>query len=645
MKIIRPLETVPRERAAAIEPAPAVRIADDVLRRLNHYPGRTLTRAALDVEATHRLRHLGLTGMERSAGVVAGLEVGVEPMEEPASGDRRDETSVLPWDGEADRTPRGRCRLTISPGRGLCANGEDVVLARPLRVPLDAIPHDETATGEPSGPPRGVGFVILQPICGETPGDPDEMDPCEMDPGEEGYRDYRRVDGCRVVWMPWPSALGRLPAPGPRFRNILAYRIFTYETASSGADAVFPWEKTGLPLALMQVARDGTVVFVDRWSVVRRGGAPRPKTPLFPGRGTVFLWQARMEQLHEHLRDLFASGTTPEVAADRFRYLPPVGVLPKDVLDTSTHRSRFFPGAYRLEAAPIPLEQLEWVVEAAASLKPVDLDAPDGLILYVPVPQEFYDPNLLLKEHADPTLQETIDTLLQEIGLLLGRQANLRDQASVVVGSIRKAAVPAYPDPDPDAQPGEIAFTENTLRNVYRKKTLDRLTALADQTLKPYSLTPSEKQALDRLQTGSVNDPEYLDLTAFIEDLDDKIRRSNDAVDLGFLKVQTDIYRMRQILLGDEKATRLATSPVLADIAKGESSHATEQHLRTFFARAKASEPMEPAPRSATATASAGASGRPPFPLRHLQRHPEGLWISPGNRSPLLPKRPEKTSC
>lgn len=609
MKIAPSFQRVARERAVAVEPAPAARVSDAFLRRLNHYPGRTLTRSSLDLEATHRMRHLALTGMERSAGVVFGLEVGLEPVPQAESieGGGSEASSTT----EVTRAPRRRYGLTISPGRGLCANGEDVVVPRLLKILVDEIPSYDAVMRKETTPPQGVGIVILQPISGEIPGMPDELDPCALDPAEEAYEDYRRVDGCRVVWMPWPTALGRLPAAGSRFRNALAYRIFSHEAAFSGADCVFPWDELGLPIALMHVARDGTVLFVDRWSVVRRGGAPRPKPPLFPSRGTPFLWQARIEQLHDHLRDLLASGLALTEVSNHVRYLPPVGIVPISVLDAQTRRCDFFPGSYRLEATPIPMEQVEWVVEAAASLKPVDLDTADALMLYLPVAQQHYDPKLLVKEQADPSLQRTIDALLQEIDVLLGRRSDLRDQAPIVVGSFQRGAVPVYPDPDPDAQVGETVLSEAMLRDVYKNRTLQALRVLVDETLKPYSLTPAEKQALARLKTGSVHDPEYRDLAAFIEGLDQGIQRSNDAVDLGFLKVQTDIYRMRQVLLGDEKATRLATSPILADIARGETSYATEQHLKTFFEKMKLPQSPEPSPRSAASSKAAlsGAEG------------------------------------
>lgn len=585
MKIFPPRRWEKDERVVLMDPAPAMRV-EEGLRRLHHYAGRTLTKTALDRESAHRDRYLALTGMERSAGVVFGLDVGVEPSTDPGFEPVMDDRVEVRDDVERC-LPSGKASwiVTLSAGRGLCLNGEDVVVPRPMRVALDHIPTWDQKD-DACAPPRGVGVLVLEPVVGKMPADPNDMDPCELDPQEEAYVDYHSVDGCRLVWMPWPTVELPLPAMGSRFRNRLAYHIFFQEAASGEADPIFPWEKVGVPVALLQIDDNGAVIFLDRWAVVRRGGAPRPQRSIFAGRGTPFLWQARMEQFHQHLREVLASNGSMDEAVAPFRYLPPVGVLPVKVLDLKRQRIDFFPGNYRFEAAPVPLEQVEWIVEIAASLKPVDLFSADALMLYLPVPQELYDPRLLLTEEMDPSLQQAIDALLQDIGLWLGRRKDLRSQAPVVLGSLDVRTIPGDPQTDPEAQPGEKVLEHGT-PDVYRNKTLETLARLVDHTLAPYALTPEERQTLQLLKTGAQENPHYKDLRTFIEALDDKIRQSDDAVDLGFLKVQTDIYRMRQILLGDEKATRLATSPVLADIAKGETSRATEAQLKDFFEKSR----------------------------------------------------------
>jgi hypothetical protein len=61
--------------------------------------------------------------------------------------------------------------------------------------------------------------------------------------------------------------------------------------------------------------------------------------------------------------------------------------------------------------------------------------------------------------------------------------------------------------------------------------------------------------------------------------LRDKVNRANDRVDFGFIRLQTDIYRIRQFILGNEAATKLATSPVLAGIARGQTAVATKEDI------------------------------------------------------------------
>jgi len=68
-------------------------------------------------------------------------------------------------------------------------------------------------------------------------------------------------------------------------------------------------------------------------------------------------------------------------------------------------------------------------------------------------------------------------------------------------------------------------------------------------------------------------------LLDFIEFLQAKVNAANDKIDYGFIRLQTDIYRIRQFILGNEVATKLATSPVLAGIARGQTAVATKEEI------------------------------------------------------------------
>jgi hypothetical protein len=74
-----------------------------------------------------------------------------------------------------------------------------------------------------------------------------------------------------------------------------------------------------------------------------------------------------------------------------------------------------------------------------------------------------------------------------------------------------------------------------------------------------------------------------LGLEGFIAYLKSRADRADDLVDYNFVKVQTDIYRVRQLVLGTTAATRLAISPALASIAQAETAVASSERISGFF--------------------------------------------------------------
>ena len=72
-------------------------------------------------------------------------------------------------------------------------------------------------------------------------------------------------------------------------------------------------------------------------------------------------------------------------------------------------------------------------------------------------------------------------------------------------------------------------------------------------------------------------------LEGFIAYLTSRADRADDLVDFGFIKVQTDVYRVRQLVLGTTAATRLAVSPALATIAKAETAVASQEQISNFY--------------------------------------------------------------
>ena len=83
--------------------------------------------------------------------------------------------------------------------------------------------------------------------------------------------------------------------------------------------------------------------------------------------------------------------------------------------------------------------------------------------------------------------------------------------------------------------------------------------------------------------------------------------RRDDAVNLGYLRVQTDMYRLRQTVLKQSQASRFAVSPALTQIADLDNASATREQLSDFYGTVKS---------AAQLTRPDGATKPPTFPIR-----------------------------
>lgn len=69
----------------------------------------------------------------------------------------------------------------------------------------------------------------------------------------------------------------------------------------------------------------------------------------------------------------------------------------------------------------------------------------------------------------------------------------------------------------------------------------------------------------------------------FTAAIEAKLKITNDKIDFGFVRARTDIYRVRQFMLGNDAASRLVTSPAIADIAsRDEGARATGERIKDF---------------------------------------------------------------
>ncbi|MGG6297047.1 hypothetical protein ACQ4M4_21850 [Leptolyngbya sp. AN02str] len=317
--------------------------------------------------------------------------------------------------------------------------------------------HSEAATDLPR-----AGILLLQPVETTLLDAPKSQEVCGVDLDREAFLDRRTVEGCRLVFYLWPQALKPLPALESteaaaihRWRNRLAHIIFNYELQLP-AEQPLPWETLGVPIALLGFDSSWRPLFCDRYAVVRQGGEIKPLSlPIAPV-GNPFLWQARILQFVEQLADLTPLQLPANVLADHFGQLPPVGYLPPQMFDIANRRLPFFPGQYDIQAAPVPLEQLDLVFHESAPLLPFDISrdaAADQVQVLVPVPQKWYEPELLQVAEVDPEFGETLLEFTRRRNEWLYRRQLLRDQIAVLARAIA-GAVPLYPE-DPDALDNE----------------------------------------------------------------------------------------------------------------------------------------------------------------------------------------------
>lgn len=578
---------LPDERVVDVAPRFSPRVGEPFVRRLNFVPGRALTADALNLERRFWDTQTELLGRAVNAGIVDGLALELL--------DDRAETAAI--------------RLT--PGSGITDLGEDVWLPRPLTAKLADIPASEPLLEE-SLHPVGLVGLFLKPVraIGALAFNPE--DPCPVDPEAYAYNDLVTQDGVQLCWarldsgdpvaLPPPAkrarpvrpvggaagdeaVLGRLsstnvllpPAPllgqpDPQlvptsvYRGMVAQRLIEQESAARRRSSDPPWARHGLPVGVLQVTEDGSVLFVDRFAVARAGGAVRE-----PAMGASLgisptLRRARFDQFLDHLQALRGEAADLSQATLFFRELPPVGVLPASVLNRVSLSCGFFPANYVMEAAPIQLAQMESLLAARAGLAPFDLARRDYVQILVPVPDHLYHPRLLIQEE----ISDEFDKAIKEAHLREGQhRAELAELQSV------ETFVTAALDIKTATGKALATVEEGSAAAALRDRSVKILEELAGQT-ETVPLSAIEKaqiapdlfaQAAIALAQGKPVETEYLGLRPVVERMAQQIDTGNDQADMGFLRLQSDIFRLRKQMVGESDATRLAVSPVLANLA------------------------------------------------------------------------------
>lgn len=522
MQVIRKIERpIPGERVLEVVPPMLPYTAQAAAPRMRgqFFSGRALTHLALTAEQRARMSGLALLAEAVAPGVIHGLEVGFERGE--GAGD--DAIVLLPGralapsgeDIELGYTVRtGVEDIPIEPtGLRLAATGDDALrnlisggtditlgLLRE-RGALDRVPHAMVLTAVP------VTVLI------DTTGRLDT--PCPNATGEGAFSEIAWEDGFQLRWVPWPAdhSLPIWSPDGtkvePKFRNRLAYAVFINERDRSsltdrvralgqerlaekdpqrqreidgqiqglrGRARAWPWEQLGAALAVVGFDAGMRVHFADRGAVVRQGGGRRNRSALVPLAGDDVLWQARVAQLVEHLAEHCAGLPAEELQkkelARLFDWLPPAGILPKDMIDVAAGRQFIFPPNFDVQAQPVPLDMVDALIAESAPLAPFNLSLRDQVQILVPVPARFFERDLLrLDERIHPLFDSEVGRLEGARLDLLVRRDGLRRRFDVLSKAVT-GAWPSYPEDDPNALADEagaadaMAFTRVHLASI-----------------------------------------------------------------------------------------------------------------------------------------------------------------------------------
>jgi len=555
------------ERVIRTSPLMSNRISSEWYRRPHLYTGRALTADTLISNTKHHLRHLQLAGRHVSRGVIQGLTLSHYQRQI----NREDTHRTEQW-------------LRLSAGQGITPWGEDVTLPETSDIFMNNV-----AVWESENAPRGAGIFLLQPleILDEIVSDTENQ--CQWDENQDPFDDEQIVDGCRLVFMPWPTGLlGPIPqVSAPQFRNRLVYQIFDYEQAHP--DTLFPWEQVGVPLGLAYITEGtGQIMFIDQQAVMRQGGAPLSTRSLLALNGTPFLWESRIHQFVGHLADIRQTTNELPPAHTLFETLPPVGVLPKQALNFDDLRSDFFPSQFIVEASPIPEEQLEVAMNASAGLMPFDLNMPEKIKLLVPVPQSVYQSDLLKTETPDPIFLATLRKLIGAIRQWIANRDWLRDMADRVIGGIDETQIPEFGE-DTDAIPDEAVFPvfpdhDDTLTE-FGSTAVNAVSSLRTWIRENAPGVPAS--VLNDLIPTNDDPPGFRDefkgLENFIAGLKENITKTQDLLNSGYIKSETEMYRLRRLLKGNIKASRMATSPAMASIVGDQKSIPTLDDVEQYF--------------------------------------------------------------
>ncbi len=532
-----------------------------VTQRLNYKTGRTLTESAMHREQLWIEEQLGIAGRKLSAGIVNGLNLAVaDQAAEPGS-------------------------FQLGKGRGITRNGQDVSILKPAQISVADL-RELGVTESSEAAPRGLIAVVLSPTSVEMERLPDSSatrlrafeDPCPPDRDTLPYLDFVIRDAAQLAFVQLDDALaGDSPARAP---NRVAHALRQIETDTPEAAG---WTFATVPLCVMFVAAGGTITWAHRAAVARQGGLlPQPwRTP------HKMLRQSRLEGLVEET----AAATSNDAwdgtgIADFIQHMPPSGILPRKCWD----QPGCFPPSWAIAQAPIPISQLDAALAAASHLVAYDLDI-DGerLKLLIPVPDHLYAADLL-EPFSLPDFGPVLNQLRSAVGNTLALRNAYRGQALIVQAALDFNLVSDFDNADEDPIAGETSFPADAPDPTHHDTEARQLLIELHDGLNPTLFTDDQRALINPFRPGGPLIPgsDIFGVQPFLATMRTAIDAANDTVDFSFNRVQAEIYRLRQIMLDNEEATKLATFPALAGLVKGSNAFALSEGLKQHFLATKA---------------------------------------------------------
>ncbi len=527
--------------------------AEAALQRIYFQTGRTLTASALELEARNFEARRGLMGRVLADGVVDGLQITL---------------------GDQTQTPGA---FTLGPGYAVSPTGQDISVGRARALTLEDLPL-RTPDGGQAFNVAGIGVLALSAIAAQEAA-PDSISghlsgfawDQPRDPGSAPYVDLRFVDGVELTYFKLPSLAALATASNGI--NAAAQRLIDDERL--GGDLT-QYSKTHVGLALVAADLDGRILWMSRHGAARKGGGILPALPDVSGGLNIApsLRKASVDSLLEQLSNWRARGAdTP--FPDALRHLPSAGLVsaPGGTVPP------LFPEAYARSIAPIRLSEVDLLLQRSAALAPYDLSTlQDEVCWHIPVPDRYFEQELLLTPEVSPAFLSAVGTMWTRVEEALADRRDLRDQGETVENRLDSAAITQFPA-DTDAVAGEENRTLPSTTQVTRFD--DETREVFDTWFDGLNALYVTRDQQDMVTFHSESTP--AGVIPFQKALTEAVKAADDVVDFGFTRVQADIYRLRQSLLDNEEATKLATFPILAGIARGSNAMAKNLSLKEYF--------------------------------------------------------------